>query len=352
MGRLAAGLIILHLMAILLTGSAWAQDNGDNENDEPWTPPIDFSGGGSTTTIQAPVAETLPYADQLMGSVISPPRPIDDFTMPATTGEDFVFSDQQGKILMVYFGYMTCPEVCPTTMADMLRAYREVGEPRENVRVLFITIDPERDTLDRMTAYVNAFHEDFIGLRPDSQEVLDAAMHNFGVIAQRREVDSALGYLWDHSATVFLVAPDGRLVSQLPYGVSYTEIANDLQVLLDNTLSSGIVTAPPLMGDADPDHDADREFRIVIPYGTAAQIRMGQDPGVIPLKINLTLGVQDILVLENHDDSDFLVGGIWVAPHETVSKQFYQVQSFVGLCTVTVGNDLVEIIVSEPETTP
>jgi protein SCO1/2 len=332
--------------------SVWAQDDGDGENNEPWKPPIDFSGEAGAITPQAPLAETLPYADQLMGSVISPPRLIGDFSMPTTTGEDFVFSDQQGKILMVYFGYMTCPDVCPTTMADMLRAYREIGEPREAVRILFITIDPERDTMDRMATYVNAFHEDFIGLRPDSQETLDKVMRDFGAIAQRREVDSALGYLWDHSATVFLVAPDGRLVSELPYGVPYTEIANDLQVILDNTLNPAVVTAPPLMGDADPNHDPSREYRIVIPHGTAARIRMGQDPGVIPLKINLVLGVQDILMLENHDDSDFLVGGIWVAPYETVSKQFYQVQSFVGLCTVTVGNDLVEIIVSEPETAP
>ncbi|HLA44268.1 MAG TPA: hypothetical protein VJZ27_12570 [Aggregatilineales bacterium] len=76
---------------------------------------------------------------------------------------------------------------------------------------------------------------------------------------------------------------------------------------------------------------------------------MGNDPGIIPLEINLTIGEQDILVLENHDNLDYLVGGIWVAPYETVSRQFYEPQTFVGLCTVTVGRDLVEIIVSEPE---
>jgi hypothetical protein len=110
------------------------------------------------------------------------------------------------------------------------------------------------------------------------------------------------------------------------------------------TGSAGSISA----GSEPTVNDPDREYRIVIPVGTGAQIMMGEDPGIIPLRIELTIGERDVLVLENNDVSDYLVGGIWVAPYETVSKQFYEPQSFVGLCTVTVGRDLVEIIVSEP----
>jgi protein SCO1 len=326
---------LLILVLVIPQMGVLAQDGNDDDN-EAWTPPINFTDGSEVN---------LTYTDGLMGTVVSPSREIADFTMPSTTGEDFTFSEQRGKIMMVYFGYMTCPDVCPTTMADMLRAYREVGEPKDNVSVALITIDPERDTMARLTSYVGAFHEDFIGLRPENQEQLDALLESFGIIAERREVDSALGYLIDHSASVLMIAPDGRLVAQFPYGVPYTEIANDLQVLIDYTLGSN---TPRLFGDAASDVDPEREFRIVIPEGTGAQILMGTDPGIIPLKIYLTIGEQDILVLENHDDTDFLVGGIWVAPHETVRKQFYEPQTFVGMCTVTVGQDLVEIIVSEP----
>ncbi|MBZ0310787.1 MAG: SCO family protein [Anaerolineae bacterium] len=293
---------------------------------------------------------TESYQDRLRGSIISPPRDVGDFTLPSTTGEDFTLSEHGGKIIMVYFGYLTCPDVCPTTMADMKRAYEAVGAPKDKVMAIFITIDPERDSLDIMKKYVSAFNPDFIGLRPESQEQLQDLQDRFGVLVKRREVDSALGYLLDHSASIRLLGPDGRVISEYPYGIPYEEVANDLQVMMDYMLpSSGAASAETVSADAlVPEHDPEREFRIVIPEGAGAQIAMGQDPGIIPLKINLTLGQQDILVLENHDNTDYLVGGIWVAPYETVSKQFYEPQTFIGLCTVTVGRDLVEIVVSEP----
>jgi protein SCO1/2 len=290
----------------------------------------------------------MSYVSQLQGSVISPPRELDDFALPSTTGQDFTLSDYGGKIIMVYFGYLTCPDVCPATLADMRRAYLEVGEPYQDVVVLFITLDPERDTLDHLASYVNAFHTDFIGLRPTSLEQLETLKSNFGVFSETREVESGAGYLIDHSATVFLIAPDGRIISQFPFGVSYREITNDLNVLLNYTLSPSEVGAE-LTEERVPVNDPAREFRIVIPEGTSSQIALGNDPDIIPLTINLTLGERDVLVLENHDNSDFLVGGVWVAPYETVRKQFYEAQTFVGLCTVTVGRDLVEIVVVEPD---
>jgi hypothetical protein len=249
---------------------------------------------------------------------------------------------------MVYFGYLTCPDVCPATLADMRRAYLEIGEPYQDVTVLFITLDPDRDTLDHLGSYINAFHTDFIGLRPTSPEQLEALKANFGVFSETRDVESGAGYLIDHSATVFLIAPDGRIISQFPFGVSYREITNDLNVLMNYTLSS----SEGHLGDSEariPVDDPAREYRIIIPEGTSSQIALGNDPGIIPLTINLTIGERDVLVLENHDNSDFLVGGVWVAPYETVRKQFYEEQTFVGLCTVTVGRDLVEIVVVEPD---
>jgi protein SCO1/2 len=327
--------IVLIVLVASMMAVASAQEPDEAEATE-WQPPISIQGNLGLT-----------YADDLLGSVISPPRELADFTLPSSDDTDYTLSEHAGKIQLVYFGYMTCPDVCPATLADILRAYREVGEPSEDIEVLFITIDPERDTLERLEAYTSAFHEDFIGLRPSSQEQLDALMQNFGVVAERREVDSALEYLMDHSATVFMVSPDGRLLAQYPFGVPYTEIAHDVQVMMD--YSAPTVEAGSISTGSEPTvNDPGREYRIVIPEGTGAQIMMGEDPGIIPLRIELTIGERDVLVLENNDVSDYLVGGIWVAPYETVSKQFYEPQSFVGLCTVTVGRDLVEIIVSEP----
>jgi protein SCO1 len=328
--------LILALIAVFLSLNAVVLA-GDPSQDEPqptWVPPISTTG-----------EKQLTYINDLQGTILDPPRTVQDFTLPSTTGEDFTFSDYGGKLMLVYFGYMTCPDVCPTTLADMMRAYREIGEP-EDVQVVFISIDPERDTLDRMAKYVGAFHLNFIGVRPESEAQVQALTQDFGVTYQRREVDSAVEYLMDHSATVFLVGPDGRILTQYPFGVAYTEMAHDLDVLKNFLLAPEAYILPE---EQEITSDPQREFRIVIPAGTGDQISMGQDPGVIPLKIELTLGEKDVLVLENQDHADFLVGGIWVAPHETVRKQFYEPQTFIGLCTVTVGRDLVEITISEPE---
>jgi|GEM_PF-424232 len=317
-------------------------EGGSGEWDD-WSPPInvfdeeeDGLGGMS-------------YVSRLEGSIISPPRFIPDFTLASTTGEDISYSDYRGKVLMIYMGYLTCPDVCPTTMADLLRAYRGAGEP-ENVEILFITIDPERDTQEYMARYVNAFHEDFVGLMPEDQAQVDEIASYFGLIYERREVDSAVGYLMDHSAAVYMTTPDGRIVSQYPFGVPYTELENDMQIMSQYTIDTPDYDAMDFETEI-VGHTPDREYRITIPDGTGTELRMGRDPGVIPLTIELWLGEQDILVLENHDNADYLVGGIWVAPFETVYKQFYEPQTFVGLCTVTVGRDLVEIIVAYPPET-
>lgn len=338
-------ILVFSLVVVLLAAASMSSmrvvvaDSPAQEPTPTWQPIIPYDGTVSTLLQES-------YRDKLKGSVINPPRDVGDFTLPSTTGEDFTLSKQGGKIIMLYFGYLTCPDVCPTTMVDMKRAYEAVGATNEDMMGVFITIDPERDTMDILQRYVNAFNQDFIGLRPESQEQLNDLLTRFGITVERREVDSAVGYLIDHRASVILVGPDGRVYSELPFGVSYEEIANDLQVLLDYIIpNTGVVVN---IDEIVPDHDPAREFRIVIPKGTGLQIAMGQDPGIIPLNIQLTLGVQDILVLENHDEIDYLVGGVWVAPNETVSKQFYEPQTFVGLCTVTVGRDLVEIVVSEP----
>ena len=173
------------------------------------------------------------YADDLRGALISPPRPVADFTLASTTGEDFTLSEHQDEVVLMYFGFLNCPDFCPTSMADLRRAYNELGEPAENVKIVFVTVDPERDTIDRMTNYVAAFHDDFIGLRDDG-EALQALIDEFGIVAEHREVEnSALGYLIDHTVSIFMIAPDGRLLSQFLYGTPYQDIAHDVRLVLE-----------------------------------------------------------------------------------------------------------------------
>jgi protein SCO1/2 len=177
-------------------------------------------------------ANRASYASELRGAVFDPPRSLADFSLMSTRGENFTLSEHRGEIILLYFGYRACPDFCPTTFAELRRIYAELGEPADQLKVVFVTVDPERDTLENLSLYTHAFHEDFIGLRGEG-ESLQALMSQFGVVATRRQLDdSALSYLIDHTASLFLIGPDGRLAVQYLYGTDYRDIVHDVQLIL------------------------------------------------------------------------------------------------------------------------
>lgn len=189
--------------------------------------------GAQTDSGAAATTSTLPsYAAELQGAVVDPPREIPNFTMASTMGEDFTLSDFRGKIVLLYFGYRACPDFCPTTFAELKQVYAELENPAEQVKVVFITVDPERDDIDNLTLYTHAFSPDFIGLRAEGDALQDV-MTDFGVVANRRQLgDSPMAYSIDHTASVFLIAPDGRLQSMYLYGTDHRVITHDVNVIL------------------------------------------------------------------------------------------------------------------------
>ncbi|MBK9125809.1 MAG: SCO family protein [Chloroflexi bacterium] len=191
------------------------------------------SCGGAPAPAATPRVPPPPaYLDDLNGAVFDPPRVLTDFTFDSTTGEPFRLADHRGEIVLIYFGYRTCPDFCPTTFTELRQIYLELEEPADRVKVLFVTVDPERDTLDLMTQYVGGFHQDFIGLRAEG-DPLQSVMDQFGVVAEKRPLgDSPLAYLIDHTASIFLINPDGRLMVQYLYGTDYRLIRDDLQRIL------------------------------------------------------------------------------------------------------------------------
>ncbi len=177
------------------------------------------------------------YASQLQGAVLNPPRVLNDFTIMSTTGEEFTLSEHRGEVILIYFGYRACPDFCPTTFAELKRVYADLNEPTDELKVVFVSIDPERDDLESLRLYTNAFHEDFIGLRSDDQ-VLENLKNQFGVVAEKRVLgESALAYLYDHTATLFLINPKGELEVQYLYGTPYRDIVHDVRLILDANIS-------------------------------------------------------------------------------------------------------------------
>lgn len=160
-----------------------------------------------------------------------PPAP--DFELTRSGGESFRLSEARGDIVMLFFGYTSCPDICPTTMAELKTALDRLGEEKaENVKVVFVTVDPERDTPERVQEYVDHFDQEFVGLSGSEQE-LAQVWNGYGVFRQKVEGTSAAGYLVDHTARVTVIDQDGNLRVSYPFDAPVENIVHDLKILLN-----------------------------------------------------------------------------------------------------------------------
>ncbi len=164
------------------------------------------------------------------GIAIDSPTPAGDFTLQSSRGA-VSLSDFRGKPVLLYFGYTTCPDVCPTTLADLRMAMQELGEDQSKVQVLFVSVDPERDTVERLGAYLQYFDPNFIGLTGPLAEI-EAIANRFGVFFQKNVVDSAADYLIDHTSAVLLLDADGKLRLMFPYATTGKQIADDTRLFI------------------------------------------------------------------------------------------------------------------------
>lgn len=172
---------------------------------------------------------TQPYTYN--GSLIDPAIPAPDFVLQQAGGEEYRLSEQRGKAVVMFFGYTTCPDVCPATLAEMKQVRANLMDKDERVDYLFITVDPERDTPERMQQYLAGFDQTFIGLSAPL-DVLEEVYAGYGVYRAVSEESSAAGYLVDHTSRVYVVDPSGGLRLTYPFGTAPEDIAADLRQLL------------------------------------------------------------------------------------------------------------------------
>ncbi len=172
-----------------------------------------------------------PTATPLPGTVLDPPKPVGDFTLTAHTGEPFHLRDLEGSVVVLYFGYTACPDVCPTTLASYKRVKAELGDEAGRVRFVFVSVDPERDTTARLANYVTAFDPDFIGVTGDDTTLRSIA-RDYGVFFQRVDYASDTNYLVDHTASTFVVGPERALRVVIPYGTDPAITARHIQNVL------------------------------------------------------------------------------------------------------------------------
>lgn len=164
------------------------------------------------------------------GTVIQSPEPSYDFTLTSVDG-DVSLSDFRGKIVLIYFGYTFCPDICPGTLGNVAQALRNMGTKADDVQLIMVSLDPERDTPEKLAEYMDHFHPSFIGVT-GSKEKLDEVAALYGIFYQKAEGSDATGYLIDHTATLMVLDREGYLKLVFPFGVTAEEIADDLKYMI------------------------------------------------------------------------------------------------------------------------
>jgi protein SCO1/2 len=153
------------------------------------------------------------------------------FALTDHTGKPRTLADFKGKAVVVFFGYTQCPDVCPTTMAEMASVMQKLGPQADQVQVLFITLDPERDTQELLANYVPAFDKRFIGLRGTPEQTAKTAK-DFKVFYSKVPGTDPGSYTIDHTAGSYVFDRDGRLRLFIRHGQGPDPIVHDLRQLL------------------------------------------------------------------------------------------------------------------------
>ena len=161
-----------------------------------------------------------PFSDK-SGNLILNERPTGgDFSMQSANGEKKL-SDYKGKLVLIYFGYTYCPDICPTNLGNISVAYRQLSQAqKDQLQVLFISVDPERDTPERLQQYANYFEADMIGMT-SHPEIISEVAKRYGVVyAKVDNPNNGTNYAVDHSAFTYVVDQQGKLQEQLPHATS------------------------------------------------------------------------------------------------------------------------------------
>ncbi len=174
-------------------------------------------------------AWAAPAPVKLKAGVFEPPAAAPEFVLQGSNGTDLKLANYRGKVVLLVFGFINCPEVCPTTLATLAEARKTLGKEADAVQVVYVTVDPERDSLERIKKYLAAFDPSFVGGTAKPQ-VLEAMRKRYGVVAAKLESPTG-GYGMNHSTSVFLIDRVGRLRAMMPYGHGAKDFVHDLRLL-------------------------------------------------------------------------------------------------------------------------
>jgi protein SCO1 len=155
-----------------------------------------------------------------------------DFSLLDPDGKVRTLADFKGKVVVMFFGYTQCPDVCPTTLTEMQQVMSILGPQSDKVQVLFVSVDPQRDTAAILKQYVPAFDPRFLGLRPTDDAALEKVAKDFKIYYKKVPGTSPGSYTIDHTAGSYAFDPDGRLRLYIKHAQGPEALAHDLKELL------------------------------------------------------------------------------------------------------------------------
>ncbi len=168
---------------------------------------------------------------EMRTGVFSPPRQAPDFTLRASDGSELKLSQYRGKVVALGFGYTSCPDVCPTTLAFLAQARKKLGPAGKDLQVVYVTVDPERDNADRLRKFLANFDPTFLGATGTPQQLADVRQ-GYGITITRKNIEGTRDYLVHHSSYIYLIDRAGNLRAMMPFGVSVDDMTHDVKSLL------------------------------------------------------------------------------------------------------------------------
>src|SRR4051812_12433378 len=173
-------------------------------------------------------------AYEFHGTVLEPPKPATEIGGTNFDGQPFRLQALQGKVVVAFFGYTNCPDVCPLTLANMNAVYEKLGDQAKRVAFVFISTDPARDTPKRLATYVAAFNPTFYGVNVPAP-ALDTVKRGYGVYAEKNkevQAQSANNYFVDHTGYVYIIDQQGQWRLTFPYNAPIEDLVADIEHVL------------------------------------------------------------------------------------------------------------------------
>ena len=176
-------------------------------------------------------ATTFANTPRLKAGVFEPAQAAPEFALKGSDGAALNLARFKGKLVLLMFGFTNCPEVCPTTLATLAQARKQLGADAADVQVVYVTVDPERDDVNRIRQYLAAFDPTFVG-GTETPARLTVMRKRYGVVADKIPKPQANGYGMNHSTSVYVIDRAGKLRAMMPYGHEAKDFVHDLKLLL------------------------------------------------------------------------------------------------------------------------